>query len=86
MTLSPASVAPLPVESRGRPQEELYHMALHETPEHRSRNDAQLAVTKRQRPDLWQRLLSLMTPAERADAERRAEQAERDGWREGGRP
>lgn len=86
MTLSPASVAPLPVESRGRPQEELYHMALHETPEHRRRNDAQLAITKRQSPGLWQRLLDSLTPTQRADVERRAEQAERDGWREGGRP
>lgn len=54
-------------------------MKLHETPEHRRRNDQQLAETKRARPDLWQRLLNALTPEQRADAERRAASAEREG-------
>lgn len=73
----PASVAPCPVEKPGRRLERIIaRMSLQETPEHRRRNDAQLATTKRQRPDLWRRLLALMSPDERADVERRAARAE----------
>lgn len=54
-------------------------MSLHETPEHRRRNDAQIALTKRSRPDLWARILGALTPEQRAETERRAARAETEG-------
>jgi len=44
-------------------------MDMRETPEHRRRNDAQLASTKRNHPNLWQKLLAALTPEERNEAE-----------------
>jgi Trp operon repressor len=51
-------------------------MDMRETSDHRNRNDEVFLVTKRTRPDLFARLLSLLTPSERADVEQRVARSE----------
>ena len=51
---------------------------------HRRNNDRQLLVFKRQRPDLYERLLDGLTPESRSHLEARVATMEREEAEEGG--